>query len=73
MAARLNGLLSPILKSHKVYASLLNYDMTRDVEAASFKSLPPLALPLPPLPLPPLLLLPLDDVIFALKFLDPKI
>ena len=28
MAARLNGLLNPILRSHKVYASSLNYSTT---------------------------------------------
>ena len=28
MAARLNGLLNPLLRSHKVYASSLNYSAT---------------------------------------------
>ena len=28
MAARLNGLLNPILRSHKAYASSLNYSST---------------------------------------------
>ena len=30
MAARLNGLLNPILRSHTVYASSLNYSTTLD-------------------------------------------